>query len=672
MPQLELAQMESERLSPKQLREMANTIRVLSMDAVEKANSGHPGMPMGMADVATILFSEFLKFDSSMPEWADRDRFILSAGHGSMLLYSLAYLTGYKGMTLDQIQHFRHLGRHTAGHPEVDHKIGIETTTGPLGQGLGNSVGFALGERLLNAQFGDLLVDHHTYVIVGDGCLEEGISHEAASLAGHLQLGKLIVLFDDNGITIDGPTSLSTSDNTVKRFEALNWHVQSIDGHNFEEIRNALEQARLSDKPSLIACRTIIAFGADKKAGSNSSHGSPLGPEEIAKARQNLNWPYPPFEVPEHIQKLWLSVGQASQPKRASWEKNLESSPNKAEFTRRMNGKLSNNIDDLFAQLLKDLATTKPEKATRQHSQTVLDLITTQMPELIGGSADLTGSNNTKAKSMQDIYHGNYHGNYINYGIREHEMAACMNGLSLHGGFKPYGGTFLIFTDYCRPSIRLSALMKQPVVYVMTHDSIGLGEDGPTHQPIEHLASFRAMPNINVMRPADAVETAECWQLAIESKTTPTILALTRQKATHSRTGEWNENLCAKGAYTIADCQGAPDVCIMATGSEVGVAIKAKAMLEDENIKTRVISVPCWELFDQQSEEYRNSLLPANCLKAAIEAGVKMGWEKYIGNDGIFIGMHSFGASAPAEDLFEHFKITANELVSQIKIKMKR
>ena len=651
-------------MTSEQLREMANVIRALAMDAVEAAQSGHPGMPMGMADVAAVLFSEYLKFDAGSPEWADRDRFILSAGHGSMLLYALAYLTGYKEMTLDQLKHFRHLGRHTAGHPEKDHKIGIETTTGPLGQGIANAVGFALAERILNAHFGDMLVDHYTYVIAGDGCMEEGISHEASSLAGHLQLNKLIVFFDDNGITIDGPTSLSTSDNTLKRFEALNWHVQAIDGHNYDSIKKAIAEAHLADKPSLIACKTIIAYGADKKAGASAAHGSPLGAEEIAKARENLDWEWPPFEVPEKILALWRGVGAASQPKRLSWEKDLESSPIKNEFLSRMHDKLPHKIEALFKSLLEDLATNQTDKATRQHSHTVLDAIAEHIPELIGGSADLTSSNNTKAASMHDITHDNYNGNYINYGIREHGMAACMNGLSLHGGFRPYGGTFLTFTDYCRPAIRLSALMHEPVIYVMTHDSIGLGEDGPTHQPIEHLASLRAIPNLNVFRPADAIETAECWWLALDNHTTPSILALTRQKVPNLRQ-EWTENMSAKGAYVIADCQGKPDVCIMATGSEVQLAIKAKEMLAD--VKVRVISVPCWELFDAQSDEYKAALLPEKCLKAAIEAGIRMGWDQYIGNDGVFVGMHTFGASAPAPDLFEHFKITAKELAQQIK-----
>ncbi|WP_341363719.1 transketolase [Thalassospira sp. SN3W] len=648
---------------------MANAIRFLSADAVEKANSGHPGMPMGMADVATVLYTKFLKFDPKHPNWPDRDRFILSAGHGSMLLYSLLHLTGYEDFDLDQIKNFRQMGSRTAGHPEYGHGAGIETTTGPLGQGIATSVGFALGERIMNARFGNDVVDHFTYVIAGDGCLMEGISQEAISMAGHMKLSKLIVLFDDNGISIDGPTSLSTSEDHKKRFEAAGWDVQQIDGHDPVAIEAAIAKAKTTNTPSMIACKTVIGFGAPTKGGTSATHGSPLGATELAGAREKLGWTSEPFDIPADILDAWRNAGARGKADFDAWGarfENLEASL-KDEFERRVEGKLPENWIDAFNDYKKQITAELPKVATRKSSQNVLEVLTKAIPEMIGGSADLTGSNNTKTGVQAPITaDGGYHGGYIYYGIREHGMAAAMNGLALHGGVLPYGGTFLVFTDYCRPAIRLSALMNQRVVYVMTHDSIGLGEDGPTHQPVEHVASLRAMPNVTVIRPADAVETAEAWAMAITNETGPTVMALTRQNLPTLRTEYREDNLVARGGYVISDCDGDRQVTLIATGSEVEIAVNAQAKLKADGINAAVVSLPSWELFDAQSPEYRKEVL-GDKPRIAIEALSVFGWEKYVGDNGKVIGMHGFGASAPAEVLYEHFGITAEALVKAAK-----
>ena len=647
--------------------DMANAIRALAMDAVERANSGHPGMPMGMADVATVLFSEHLNFDPAHPLWPNRDRFVLSAGHGSMLQYALLYLTGYEDMTLDEIKKFRSLGAKTAGHPEFGHATGIETTTGPLGQGLANSVGFALAERLLAARFGEL-VDHYTYVIAGDGCLMEGISQEAISLAGHLKLDKLIVLFDDNKISIDGPTSLTITEDTLKRFEASGWHTQAIDGHNHNDISKALANAKKSDRPSLIACRTTIAYGAPTKAGTSASHGSPLGKSEIEGARKKLAWEHAEFDVPDAILGAWREAGKRGSKTYQAWMKSFDAADHakRNEFERLLNKQLPATwMEHLEAHKIK-LAETKPNEATRKSSENTLEVLVPGIPEMIGGSADLTGSNNTKTKTMKPITAGDYSGNYIYYGVREHAMGAIMNGLALHGEFIPYGGTFLVFADYCRPAIRLSALMQQRVIYVMTHDSIGLGEDGPTHQPVEHLASLRAIPNLYVFRPCDATETAECWALALSMQNAPSLLSLTRQNLPALRTEYTAENLCARGGYIISKAKDAATVTLIATGSEVSIAVTAQAALAAKGIAANVVSMPCWELFDAQPASYRESVLGKNTLKVAVEAAASFGWERYIGTDGIFIGMKGFGASAPAPDLYKHFGITEEHIVSAV------
>ncbi|BDW89461.1 transketolase [Thalassospira tepidiphila] len=648
---------------------MANAIRFLSADAVEKAKSGHPGMPMGMADVATVLYTKFLKFDPKHPNWPDRDRFILSAGHGSMLLYSLLHLTGYEDFDLDQIKNFRQMGYRTAGHPEYGHGEGIETTTGPLGQGIATSVGFALGERIMNARFGDSVVDHYTYVIAGDGCLMEGISQEAISMAGHMKLSKLIVLFDDNGISIDGPTSLSTSEDHKKRFEAAGWDVQQIDGHDPAAIEAAIAKAKTTNTPSMIACKTEIGFGAPTKGGTSATHGSPLGAEELAGARKKLGWDSEPFEIPADVRDAWLSAGARGAEDFNAWGSRFEGleAALKDEFERRIEGKLPENWIEAFNDYKKQITEDKPKVATRKASENVLEVLTKAIPEMIGGSADLTGSNNTKTSVQAPITaDGGYEGGYIYYGIREHGMAAAMNGLALHGGVLPYGGTFLVFTDYCRPAIRLSALMNQRVVYVMTHDSIGLGEDGPTHQPVEHVASLRAMPNVTVIRPADAVETAEAWAMSITNETGPTVLALTRQNLPVLRTEYREDNLVARGGYVISDCDGDRQVTLIATGSEVEIAMDAQAKLKADGIKAAVVSLPSWELFDAQSPEYRKDVL-GSAPRVAIEALSVFGWEKYVGDNGKVIGMHGFGASAPAPVLYEHFGITADALVKAAK-----
>ncbi|WP_019172862.1 transketolase [Pseudaminobacter salicylatoxidans] len=644
---------------------MANAIRFLSMDAVEKANSGHPGLPMGAADIATVLYTRFMKHDPKNPHWPDRDRFVLSAGHGSMLLYSLLYLTGYEDITIDQIKQFRQLGSRTAGHPEFGHAAGIETTTGPLGQGIANAVGMALAERILNARFGDNLVDHYTYVLSGDGCLMEGISQEAIALAGHLKLNKLIVMWDDNNITIDGQLSLSDSTDQLERFAACQWNTMSIDGHDPEAIAGALEIARRSDRPTLIACKTTIGFGAPTKSGTSKAHGSPLGAEEIAGARKTLNWPYPPFEVPSEILDAWRVSGLNACKKRKEWETRLAEADAeiRTEFERRMSGELPGDLDAVIAEYKQKLAADKPKVATRKSSEMALEVINAVVPETIGGSADLTGSNNTKTSQTKPITPDDYNGRYVYYGIREHGMAAAMNGMALHGGVIPYGGTFLTFSDYARPAMRLASLMGIRSIFVMTHDSIGLGEDGPTHQPVEHLAALRAIPNHTVFRPADAMEAAECWQLALHSTRTPSTLALTRQNLPALRTEYVEENLCAYGAYELATADGEAAVTIFATGSEVEIALAARTQLQAHGHPTRVVSVPSFELFEQQSDTYKAALIGNAPVKIAIEAAIRMGWDRFIGVDGIFIGMHGFGASAPIEQLYPHFGITAEAAV---------
>ncbi len=648
-------------------RDMANAIRALAMDAVQQADSGHPGMPMGMADVATVLFSKFLKFDASEPNWPDRDRFILSAGHGSMLLYSLLHLTGYADMTLDELKNFRQLGSKTAGHPEYGHATGIETTTGPLGQGLGNSVGFAIAERLLAERFGRDLVDHFTYVIAGDGCLMEGVGQEAITLAGHLGLGRLIVLFDDNGISIDGATSLSTSEDHKKRFLAAGWHVLAVDGHDADAVTRAIRKARnVTDKPSLIACKTVIGYGAPTKAGTAATHGSPLGKDEIAGARQKLGWNHGPFDIPEAVFSAWRKIGTRGKSARRKWAKRLASvaPEERTEFARRQRGDIPAAVGEAIATFKSKAATDKPAWATRKSSQEVLEVINPVLPDTIGGSADLTGSNNTKTATLKPLTRDDASGRYIYYGIREHAMAAAMNGMALHGGVIPYGGTFLVFTDYCRGAIRLSALMGLRVIYVMTHDSIGLGEDGPTHQPVEHLAALRAIPNLRVLRPADAIETAECWQLALESHHTPSVIALTRQNLPTVR-GAGDENLCARGAYILAG-EASAGVRLIATGSEVQLALAARDLLAQEGVAAAVVSMPSWELFAAQDASYRNDVLGGDgTIRVACEAASGFGWERWLGVRGAFVGMKGFGASAKATDLYKHFGITAEAIAAE-------
>jgi len=643
---------------------LAGAIRALSMDAVERAKSGHPGMPMGMADVATVLFTEFLKLDPAHPDWPDRDRFVLSAGHGSMLQYAIHYLLGYEDMTLEELKRFRQLGSKTAGHPEYGHAAGIETTTGPLGQGFANAVGMALAERMLAAEFAGI-VDHYTYVIAGDGCLMEGISHEAASLAGHLQLNKLIVLFDDNGISIDGPTSLTVSDDHLKRFEAQGWRTEAIDGHDAAAIRAALARAQNSDKPSFIACKTVIAKGAPTKAGSSASHGSPLGDKEIEGARKNLGWSSPPFEIPAEILARWREAGARGATQYERWQQQFSQVPEavQAEFSARIAGDLGDRWTLALDRLKKDLALKQPKEATRQSSQNLLNALAPHLPALVGGSADLTGSNNTKAGNMAALAAPDYQGRYVYYGVREHAMAAAMNGIALHGGFVPYGGTFLVFTDYCRPAIRLSALMQQRVIYVMTHDSIGLGEDGPTHQPVEHLASLRAIPNLDVLRPADATETAECWALALSAREQPSILALSRQAVPSLRRDYVTENLSARGAYILSEASGAPRIVLIGTGTELHLCVEAQAQLEAKGIPTRVVSMPSMTRFAKEPKRYQQQVLGEGTRRIAVEAALGMGWERWLGDDGIFIGMTGFGASAPAPDLYQHFGFTVEAIV---------
>jgi len=665
-----LSSMDAPRSSDISHNDLANAIRALAMDAVERANSGHPGMPMGMADVATVLFQNFLKFDSAHPDWPDRDRLVLSAGHGSMLLYALLYLTGYPEMTIEELKRFRQLGSRTAGHPEFGHAPGIETTTGPLGQGFANAVGMALAERMLAARFGAELVDHRTYVIAGDGCLMEGISHEAASLAGHLRLERLIVLYDDNGISIDGPTSLAVDDDVVGRFRALGWSAERINGHEPEAVAAALARAQGSDRPSLIACRTIIGYGAPTKAGTAATHGSALGKEEVAGARNKLGWAEEPFVVPQPILTAWRGFSARGAALHDAWTRRFAAHPDREEFDRRLLGNLPEGFEALVSGLKRSILNEAPKLATRQSSQRVLDALVPEIPELVGGSADLTGSNNTKAKNMALVAPPDYAGRYIHYGVREHAMAAAMSGIALHRGFIPYGGTFLVFTDYARPAIRLAALMGQRVIYVMTHDSIGLGEDGPTHQPVEHLASLRAIPNLLVFRPADTVETLECWALALAERHRPSILALTRQALPAVRLKNGKQNLSALGGYVLARAEGRRQATILATGSEVAIALAARDILHREGIGTTVVSLPCWELFDAQPEAYRRRVLGRSRGRIAVEAASAFGWERYVGSADAVIGMKGFGASAPAGDLYKHFGITAEAVAAAAKARL--
>lgn len=653
------------------LTSMATAIRALAMDAIQNCGNGHPGLPMGSADIATVLFSKFLNVDPKDPTWPDRDRFVLSAGHGSMLQYAVHHLLGYEDMTIEQLKNLRQLGSITAGHPEYGHVQGVEATTGPLGQGISMSVGMALGERMMNARFGDELVDHYTYVLAGDGCLMEGISQEAIALAGHMKLNKMIVLWDDNSITIDGSVSLSDSTNQPMRFEACGWNVISCDGHNFAEIEAAINAAKDSDKPTMIACKTIIGYGAPNKQGTSGAHGAALGEDEITAAREFLNWPHAPFEIPCEIRDAWRLAGLKSCQAHKSWKKRHEAldAETKGEFDRLMRGDLPAGLNKAMAAYKQELAKDQPKVATRKASQMALEIINAVIPETVGGSADLTGSNLTKTSQTENVTADDYSGRFINYGIREHVMGAVMNGLALHGGFIPYSGTFFVFTDYLRPALRLGAIMGLHNIYVMTHDSIGVGEDGPTHQPVEHLASVRCMPNVNVFRPCDATETAECWQLAIQDKSRPSIICLTRQGLPAVRT-EYNEkNLCAYGAYEVSSHDDA-DVAIFATGSEVEIALEAKEELTRQGISSRVVSVPSFSAFEAQSDAYRAEILGNAKVNVAVEAAVRMGWDQFIGRDGIFIGMNSFGASAPMQDLYKHFGITAENLVSQVVAKL--
>jgi transketolase len=648
------------------IRRLANAIRGLSLDAVETAKSGHPGLPLGMADAATVLFSHFLKFDPADPHWPDRDRFILSAGHGSMLLYSLLYLTGYPKPTLENIKRFRQIDSPCAGHPEYGHLPGIETTTGPLGQGIANAVGFALAERILNARFGDDLVNHHTYVIASDGDLMEGISHEAIGLAGHLKLNKLIVLYDDNNITIDGATSLSTSTDPIKRFQAEGWTTDTCDGHSARDVFRALSGAQNSDRPVLIVCRTTIGFGMPTRAGTQKAHSDAPGPEEVAGAKKALDIPTEAFAMQEGVLSEWRAIGKSGAAGRAEWTRRKNASAKAKEFDATISGDMPEQFANAMATLKKKMFDDKPAIATRKASENVLDVVNGIVPNTIGGSADLTPSNNTKTKNIEDIQPGAYSGRYVRYGIREHGMVAAMSGMALHGGIIPYGGTFFVFSDYCRPAIRLASLMGVHSIYVMTHDSIGVGEDGPTHEPVEQLAAMRAMPNLHVLRPADAVETVECWELALNTKTHPSLLALTRQNVAPARQTHTTENLCARGAYEIAAADGAK-LTLLATGSEVELALKARDLLKADGIAARVVSMPCWSLFEEQSETYRETVLGPGTVKVGIEAAARLGWDRYIGAGGAFVGMHSFGASAPYKDVYKHFHITPEAVVEAAK-----
>ena len=640
--------------------DLANAIRFLSVDAVQKANSGHPGMPMGMADVCTVLFKDFLKFNPENPKWENRDRFVLSAGHGSMLLYSLLYLTGYKSISIKDIKNFRQLNSICAGHPEYEPGTGIETTTGPLGQGIGNAVGFALAEEILQAKFGKKSFNHKTYVLAGDGCLMEGISHEAMSLAGHLKLKNLIMLFDNNSISIDGPTNLAVSDNYKKRFESYNWDFIEINGHNEKEIFKALKKVQKAKKPTVISCKTKIGFGSPNKAGKSSAHGSPMGEDEIKLIRKKLKWPHEPFEIPKDILKAWREIGK----KGKAQEKRSVKISFKEEALNKKIKSIIKNSKEIAAKELKSIA-------TRKSSENILKNLTKDLPLLVGGSADLTGSNNTKTENQKIISPGKFKGNYVHYGVREHAMASIMNGLALHSHLIPYGGTFLVFSDYCKPSIRLSALMKQRVIYVMSHDSIGLGEDGPTHQPIEHLSSLRSIPNLNVFRPCDTTETIECWDIALNSKDKPSVISLTRQNLSQPRNKMESKNLCELGAYEIYRSGSNIDLTLMASGSEVEIAISASKKLAQKNINSKVISFPSMELFDAQPESYRSKILDETKLKISIEASHPMSWKKYVGNNGVTLGIEDFGRSAPYKDVYKYFKLTDDDIVNKA-LKLRR
>jgi len=646
-------------------KDLTNAVRFLSIDAVQKANSGHPGLPMGMADVATVLFKYYLRFNPKNPSWINRDRFILSAGHGSMLLYSLLYLTGYKSISIKDIQNFRQLNSICAGHPEYEKNSGIETTTGPLGQGLSNAVGMAIAEEIMKKRFGSNLINHKTYVIASDGDFMEGISHEAMSLAGHLKLKNLVVLFDNNKISIDGSTSLTVSDNYKKRFESYGWSFQEINGHNEKQIYNAIKKSFNSKKPNLISCKTIIGYGSPNKSGKASSHGAPLGEKEVDLVRKKLKWNYKPFEVPKEILNEWRKIGERGALEEKKWNQIFDKKNKKIkdEFLRIIKNKLPNDFDKLLEEKKKKFFNLKPLIATRQSSANILEEIISDLPELVGGSADLSGSNNTKTKHSAILKPANFNGNYIHYGVREHAMAGIMNGMSLHGGIIPYGGTFLIFSDYCKPSLRLSALMGLKVIYIFSHDSIGLGEDGPTHQPIEHFAHLRAIPNLNVFRPADTIETLECWEIALKSSTNPSVIALSRQKIPFVTETLTNKNMSSMGGYELKKTNSNPEITIIASGSEVQIAIDALNKLKEVNINSKVVSMPCQELFDKQPKEYREKVIDKNSKKISIEASSIFGWEKYVDSDGVSLGLKSFGKSAPYKTIYENFNLTSDNVV---------
>ncbi|SVA01762.1 uncharacterized protein METZ01_LOCUS54616, partial [marine metagenome] len=656
------------------LKDLSNAIRFLSIDAVQKANSGHPGMPMGMADVATVLFKYYLRFNPKNPSWINRDRFILSAGHGSMLLYSLLYLTGYKKIKLDDIKNFRQLNSICAGHPEYEKDSGIETTTGPLGQGLTNSVGMAIAQEVLKKKFGSDLINNKTYVVASDGDLMEGISHEAMSLAGHLNLKNLIVFFDNNKISIDGPTSLSVSDNYKKRFESYGWSFQEINGHNYKQIFNAIKKAAKSKKPSIISCKTIIGFGSPNKSGKASSHGSPLGDDEIKLVRKKLKWKHEPFEIPEELMDSWREIGGKGEKLEEKWNNILgkKNTKIKEEYERLIKGELPVDLDKILGDEKLKFFQTKPKMATRQCSSSVINSISDALPELIGGSADLSGSNNTKTEGSKVITSKNFSGNYIHYGVREHAMAGVMNGLALYGCLIPFGGTFLIFSDYLKPSMRLSALMKLRVIYIFSHDSIGLGEDGPTHQPIEQLEHLRSIPNLNVFRPADINETLECWEIALKSKSNPSAIALSRQKLPYVSEHSAGENMCSKGAYVLKKTSDNADISLIASGSEVEIALEAQEKLKGLSINSKVISVPCYDLFQNQTENYKDEILGKDTLKISIEASSQSGWKSLVGKDGVTLGLSTFGKSAPYKDIYKLFNLTSDEIVKIAKAKVKK
>jgi len=656
------------------LKDLSNAIRFLSIDAVQKANSGHPGMPMGMADVAAVLFKYYLRFNPKNPEWINRDRFILSAGHGSMLLYSLLYLTGYKKIKIEDIKNFRQLNSICAGHPEYEKGSGIETTTGPLGQGLTNSVGMAIGQEILKKRFGSDLINNKTYVIASDGDLMEGISHEAMSLAGHLNLKNLIVFFDNNKISIDGPTSLSVSDNYKKRFESYGWSFQEINGHNYKQIFNAIKKATKSKKPSIISCKTIIGFGSPNKSGKASSHGSPLGDDEIKLVRKKLKWKHGPFEIPEELMDSWREIGSRGEKLEEEWNNILGKKNTKVrkEYERLIKGELPVTLDKILGDEKLKFFQTKPKMATRQCSSSVINIVSDTLPELIGGSADLSGSNNTKTENSKVITSKNFTGNYIHYGVREHAMAGVMNGLALYGCLIPFGGTFLIFSDYLKPSMRLSALMKLRVIYIFSHDSIGLGEDGPTHQPIEQLEHLRAIPNLNVFRPADINETLECWEIALKSKGNPSAIALSRQKLPYVSEHNAGENMCSKGAYVLKKTSDSADISLIASGSEVEIALEAQEKLKSSSINSKVISVPCYDLFQNQAENYKDEILGKDTFKISIEASSQSGWKSLVGKDGVTLGLSTFGKSAPYKDIYKLFNLTSDEIVKIAKAKVKK